>query len=220
MELILIWMFILSTMMAGIIGLLIFRNRGKEKEKFDIRSVARDRLISSDLTELRFTTDADRAGIMRFHNGQMFLPSNPVWSITISHEVTRNGVAHNVDFVQRLPVSRIPDLIEPMFSGESYSDAIVVPPPCPNCKIKPIHGKHGKSIVFVDVNKLTGYSKFHLEQMGITTLVLCSLMSGSDVVGVLCLDFMDKTIDVNSEEACSVMKKMCEYAERVQYLLS
>ena len=176
-------------------------------------------LIHTELVELRALVDSDRAYVLRFHNGTEFLPDNPVWKVTCTHEVVRPGVSYESANLQGLIVSRIHNLVDPLVNGESKYKGVSVAD-CNACALKVKCDRENKHVVVVQVGDLEGsFSKFLLDGQNIKTVVQAGVVgTRGRVFGIVGVDFCDAKLS-DQEELRLTVEKVCRSAEKIQYYL-
>lgn len=178
----------------------------------------KNRGIYNEIVELRAVTESDRAYVFRFHNGMEFLPSQPAWKLSCTHEVVRHGVTFESPKLQGLLVSLIPDIISPVLTGQSSVPGIVVKD-CPVCPFKTKCIKEGKHVVVLNVEDMeSGYCRFHLESQNNKTSVICGIAQGGSVFGIVGVDFCG--IRPSDDRILEVAQKVCRYTDKIQYLLN
>lgn len=176
-------------------------------------------LIHTELVELRALVDSDRAYVLRFHNGNEFLPDNPVWKVTCTHEVVRPGVSYESANIQGIIVSRVHNLVDPVINGESKYKGVSIAD-CNACALKAKCDRANKHVVVVQVGELDGsFSKFMLDGQNIKTVVQAGVVgTGGRVFGIVGVDFCDAKLS-DPEEVRVAVEKVCRSAEKVQYYL-
>ena len=89
-------------------------------------NAVRDRNIHDKLVELRTVLDADRATVFLLHNGEYWNHGEPVTKLSAVYESTRDGVSSEIDHMQNIRLSRIPEVVAFMGS-EQQPRSIDVP---------------------------------------------------------------------------------------------
>jgi hypothetical protein len=174
--------------------------------------------VYTELVEARALADSDRSMVLRFHNGNEFLPDNPVWKVTCSHEVVRSGVSYVSSGMQAVLVSRVHSLVDTVMTGDSVFKGVRMVD-CEACKYKDKCDRRNKHSVVVQVDEMEdSFSKFMLESHNVKTLVASGMVSGRQVVGMVVLDFCDRKLEGGAEVMDAAMK-VCRTAARVQYYL-
>ncbi len=174
--------------------------------------------VYTELVELRALAGADRTAVIRFHNGTEFLPANPIWKISCTHEVVKSGVTYEAESLQGLLVPRISPLIDPVITGKPDSDGVSLSTFCSGCRLRPNCDEDNKYIVVVQIDELTGgYGKFLFEGQNVKTLVMVGMINHGNVFGIVMAEFCDaKVSDPEALEA--IGKHVCQSAWRLQYL--
>ena len=113
------------------------RLTGRLKCYPDRKDAEQNHRIYTELVELRALTDADRAYVVRFHNGEVFLPDNHVWKVTCTHEVAKAGVTYEAARFQGVLVSRVHTLVDPLITGESSGPGVSLVAKCGTCRVMP-----------------------------------------------------------------------------------
>ena len=182
------------------------------------KDVQQHRAIYNSLVELRALTDADRAYVIRFHNGHEFLLSDPIWKCTCTHEVVRSGVTYESVNLQGLLVSRISELVEPILCAEYGGSGIVVGPKCGTCPFKPDCDRIHKNLAIIQVEEMaSGFAKFMLQEENIKTVVMCGLTSKHGPFGIVGIDITSGP--VKDEARLALMaEQVCRASEQIQYL--
>ena len=174
--------------------------------------------VYTELVEMRALTDADRSYVLRFHNGSEFLPDNPVWKVSCTHEVVKTGVSYESAQLQEILVSRVHNLIDPLITGmSSYPGVKIVD--CSKCQFKPKCDKENKHVVVIQVDELdNSFSKFLLESHNVKTIVQAGMVSNGRVFGLVGVDICDVKLADDSliREAGD---RVCRTAGSIQYHL-
>lgn len=175
--------------------------------------------IYTELVELRALTSADRAFVMRFHNGMEFLPSNPVWKLTCTHEFAKHGVKYSAGDYQSVLASRMIKLVGTLLTGESDDEGVRVARECEKCPdFKLCEGGNRRMILIQHDEMGSGFEKFMFEEQNVKTALFCGITFEGQVVGVVSLHFCDSKLD-DEQSIESTIKILCESAGRIQYLL-
>lgn len=152
------------TTLLTIIGVLAQRYLSSIKKSLDLQTASPtmpeedigvslwcDRAIMDIIAETRVKTNADRAYVIRFHNGSYFSNRQPIWRLTCSHESTARGVDYQtMQDVRNLPASNVLDIIVPFWGGISRGvQRIDVPDPTIEGDMDPRNG-----VYYIEVNKM------------------------------------------------------------------
>jgi transcriptional regulator with GAF, ATPase, and Fis domain len=76
--------------------------------------------IHEQLTELRVLTDAARAQLIRFHNGEYFMDGVSMRKLSLTHESVSRGVAAEGDKKTNLLISLFAPLIEKIINNSAH----------------------------------------------------------------------------------------------------
>ena len=87
------------------------------EDKAVIESSQRDVRINKILDDLKGETEADRAKVFQFHNGQRNLKAIPFLYVSATHERIANGVSSEIQNLQRIPSSVFASNIATWISG-------------------------------------------------------------------------------------------------------
>ena len=181
------------------------------------REAEQNKDIYNELVELRVLTEADRASVLRFHNGTEFLPSHPAWKLSCTNEVVRHGITYEAARLQGLLVSLIPNIVSPLLTGLSSNPGIKIPE-CPECPFKTKCLKENKRVVVIQVDEMENcFSQFHLEGQNIKTVVMCGIASGGNVYGAVILNFCDAKL--KADRLTDVTQKICRATDKIQFYL-
>ena len=191
---------------------------GKVHKKYpDKKDAEQNHRVYNELVELRVLTNADRSYVLRFHNGSEFLPNNPVWKISCTHEMVKSGVTYESSQMQNVLVSRVHNLASAVITGESSYAGIEVKD-CSGCPYQRKCDKDSKHVVVVDVGGMEGsYGKFVLESRNIKTTVKVGMVNSGRVFGIVGLDFCERKLD--GEELNEAVSTACKIAEKIQFHL-
>lgn len=173
--------------------------------------------IYNELLALKAKTDADRAYIMRFHNGVEFLPDQSAWKISYTHEIVKPGVTYESARLQNVLVSLIPDIVYPLISGYSSAPGVSFVT-CPECPFKKKCMSDSKRIIVIHVEDMaSSYCKFHLENQNVKTVIMCGIAIGGAVYGVVGIDFTGTRVPDNM--VLPIAQKICAATEHTLYHL-
>lgn len=174
--------------------------------------------IYKELVELRALTKADRSYLMRFHNGEEFLPDTHVWKITRTHEVVRDGVSYESPNIQAMIVSRVHDLVDPLLTGSSSNSGIKVVK-CDKCPFEAKCEKTNRHVMVVHVDEMeNSFGKFTLDGQNIKTMVQSGIVRGGRVYGLVGVDFCGvKMTDENV--LLDVARRVCYSSDRTNFYL-
>lgn len=199
----------------GLVPRLIERLRKKSPSKKDAEQ---NHKVYTELVEMRALTDADRSYVLRFHNGSEFLPDNPVWKISCSHEIVKAGVSYESARLQEILVSRVHNLIDPIITGQSSYPGVKLAD-CSKCQFKAKCERDNKHVVIIQVDELeNSYGRFLLESQNIKTVVQAGMVGGGRVFGLVGIDICDVKLadEVMIREAAD---RVCRTAEKIRYHL-
>lgn len=174
--------------------------------------------IQTELLEFRVLADADRVSVTRFHNGNIFLPSHPVWRLSRTHEVSRRGVEYETAKLQGVLVSLIPNIVGSLLTGSSNIPGISGNP-CNECPSRIKCLKENKRVVIFQVDELeNSYCKYFFEKQNIKTAIICGLSSSGVVFGFIEVDFTN--IKRTPEQVKDISKRVCVVADKVLYYIN
>lgn len=228
----------LNTILAGvittliaIIGIVAQRSLSKIKQKLELQatsvpeeheediglSLMCDRAIMDIIAETRVRSEAQRAYVIRFHNGTYFSNRQPMWKLTCSHESTAKGVEYkNTTDVRDLPASNVLDLIVPFWGGISRGvERIDISDPSKEGSTDPRNG-----VYYIQTDKLdSSMAKQLLRSQDVCYMINAPLISPVDgrVIGLFGLDFITPC-----PEDFPPQEKVKEYksiADRIAYIL-
>lgn len=146
------------------------------------RAIRANRDVGTLLVELRAKSEADRANVYLFHNGQIFSNLNPVWRISCTQETCRPGISHEINKLQSMLASTIWEGLSPMF-GEELKGMKVV-----ECN------KKRKCYVFNTDEMDDSFFKLGLASRGIKTKVVSPLIDKKhQIVGFVSINFCTET---------------------------
>jgi len=172
--------------------------------------------IYTELVELRVLTDADRSYVIRFHNGSEFLPDNPRWKVSCTHEIVRSGVTYESSKLQEILVSRIYNIVDSVITGNSRQGVKVLD--CATCRLKPACQKENKHIVVIQTDELeSSFGRFMMESHNVKTVVQVGIVDNGGVIGIVGVDFCDNKLP--EADYLSVGEQVCKAAEKIRYHL-
>lgn len=182
------------------------------------KDAEQNREIYTELVELRVMVDGDRCHIFRFHNGEEFLPSSPVWKSTCTHEVVTRGVTYESGHLQSILVSKIHHIIEPLVIGSTSTSGIYVVD-CRECPFKERCLKENKRVIVIQVDELpNSYERFHLESKNIKTMLISSLARNGNVFGMVGIDYCGVKL-TDEARLRQIATRLCRTSERIQYVI-
>jgi hypothetical protein len=145
------------------------------------KTTQREVKLQDILSELRVRIDADRAYLVKFHNGGEFFDGTSIKRLTKTNESCRVGVAPDGDSFQAVHTSLVPDLMK--FICESSTKD--------TCEI-------------IEVEKLgNSYYKSHLLAAAVEYAVIYRIVLEEKLIGYLGVHYNNKSISSNSD-----LKKM------------
>jgi hypothetical protein len=181
------------------------------------KDLEQHRAIYTALVELRALTDADRAYVIRFHNGHEFLLSDPIWKCTCTHEVVRPGVTYESVNIQNLLVSRVAELVEPIIAGE-YGPGTEHSPCCTECPFSPDCERIHKNLAVIQADDMPeGFAKFFLKNQNIKTILMCGLTSKHGPFGIVGVDFTGAKRE-DADQILKLTEMVCKAAGRIQFM--
>jgi hypothetical protein len=177
--------------------------------------VGKDKEVYRLLVELRLQFDADRASIVRFHNGSHFAPDrrNAIWRLTRTHEIVLPGVSREARACQGTLFSHLTELVGPTVTGEPETGTQIVCHDCQRCQ-----GARLRHCVMIQTQQLLESStKNLLQDMGVHTTLTTNLHDQGRVFGMVMLEWCDQPHGDPTDE--NQHRRLCEAAERLQHLL-
>jgi len=177
----------------------------------------KDKKTDNILSELRVLIDADRITLLRFHNGQEFLPNNPVWKLTGTSIVMADGVSD--EMINDLLISRIQPLISPLITGLTDENSCRVPSTCDKCPNNRQCEDTNRRVIGFDVNKMGGYSKSFLQKRGTGYAFLAALTNNDmKIFGVLMIEYSD--IPSGESRTTKIVQTICNFTVRLCFLFN
>jgi len=189
---------------------------GHYPQKNDARN---SQQVYTELVELRALTSADRAFVLRFHNGMEFLPSNPVWKLTCTHEFAKHGVRYSAGDYQSVLASRMIKIVGTLLTGESDDDGVRIARECAACPDSHACESGNSRMIVVQHDEMSsGFEKFMMGEQNVKTALFRGITFEGQVVGVAVLHFCDSKLDSEAGLGTAI-KTLCESSVRIQYLL-
>jgi hypothetical protein len=197
----------------------------KQKGILTAETVASGRAINNSLIELRLKLNADRGVIFLFHNGQYFHPSimnNSIWKFTSVYENCKDGVSCESHNMNSLLVTNHLDLTECLWNkmGEGFHKH-----ECINCLVD--CNKEKNIIIFGDVSAMAyGNTRNLFESQGIKKIVFSPIIIENHYVGFIFVGYSsgfslgEQIIGIPNSMNPNGIKTICEYANKIGYLLS
>ena len=175
--------------------------------------------IYNELVEIRALTSADRSFVLRFHNGIEFLPSNPVWKLTCTHEFAKQGVEYCAGDYQAVLASRMIKIVGTLLTGESDDDGVRISRECTTCPDANACDGGNRRLIVVQVDEMSnGFERFTLHEQNVKTALVCGVTFEGQVMGIVGLHFCGEKLD-DEEGLATAIKTLCESSQRIQYLL-
>lgn len=177
----------------------------------------KDKKTDNVLSELRVLIDADRITLLRFHNGQEFLPNNPVWKLTGTSIVMADGVSD--EMINDLLISRIQPLISPLITGTTDDESCKVPSACDRCLNNKQCEETNRRVIGFDVEKMSGYSKSFLQKRGTRFAYLAALTNNDmKIFGVLMVEYCDSPS--SDAKIAKIVQNICSFTVRLCFLFN
>lgn len=172
------------------------------------RAVLANRRVHNLLIELRTKTDADRACVFLFHNGQNFSNKNPLWRLSCTQEYCRDGVTHEIDGLQNILSSIYWDGLAVFFANKDEKEAGIE-----------THTYGQNKVYLINVHALDdSYYKRSLVARGIKLKFSTPMLdSKSEVVGFVCLNYCDDNLGVPLD---IIVSELSESSQNINYELS
>jgi len=169
------------------------------------RSVLANRRVHALLVELRAKTNADRALVFLFHNGQTFSNKNPLWRVSCTQEYCRKGVSDEIASQQNILASLIWNGLAPLMGSDTGKGVI--------CK-----DYIGHQIYVMDVQGMNdSYFQRSLISRGVRTKILTPLKDNNEVVGFIALHYDEETN--NLEDIEQIVREVSDSAANIHYEL-
>ena len=183
----------------------------------DKKDAEQNQLIYTSLVELRAKVNADRAYIVRFHNGNEFLPDNPVWKISCTHETVRSGVTYESAQLQGVLISRVHELVDAVITDGVVRRGVMLAD-CSVCMSRQRCKKENKQITIIEVDKMEdSYGKFILLNRNAKMVVQAGVVNGGKVFGIISVDFCEHVLE--GVVLKNTLDQVCRFAERIRYYL-
>lgn len=139
-----------------------------------------NQVIEDILTKTLYDTGADRVWVFRFHNGGHFVGGVPYRKLSMSHEKVRRGVSRELDGMQDIPLTAVPEAIELILDNDASFE--------------------------INVEELPdGYFRASVEDQAIKYMVWHRLMKGESVIGIFGIDYLN-----DKEKAVAAGANPCE----------
>lgn len=163
-------------------------------DKFSSTSIrknsVRDMKINEFLRAAMFDLNADRGWIMMFHNGSATASGIPFKKFSCVYEVVRKGVSTEIQSVQDMPLSSMPDMVDFILKNPDPFEVVVS-------------------------NLGPTYLRYTVEQQGIQYMVWHRLVMNDVVIGFVGFDWLKTPEKKQEQEYASVNKA----AHLVEYQL-
>lgn len=134
------------------------------------------------LIEIKTISLSNRVSINRFHNGTVFLPSQPAWKISRVYEICSDGISYEAQKFQNVMAMLIWDSIKAIFESKF-----------PNYIEKIVSKTNHYTIFKYDVEKMPeSFSKVTMRRHGIKVYIQIPLINKDKVFGYLQIDYLSK----------------------------
>lgn len=187
------------------------------KDIFGRNSAERLLAESGVLEELRINTKADRAFVLKFHNGDYFNLDDPIWKMSCVYESCAPHIRFIGSSMQDMKISLYIGVVGPLMLGrlEEIDPAARRKPKCEMCPNN--YDCTNRYTYDINVNMLRPSNFKQLWEMhGVQRTVLCNLKIGEHSIGILGLDYC---IQGSTVIPPFPQIEFCQAAERIQYLL-
>lgn len=167
--------------------------------------------ISRFVSSSRARLSADRAYVLRFHDGAAFSTNAPVWKVSLTHESTDSATAPIAEKTKDILIANIIQIVSPVFDGDADDD---------DDGIRMIHGGvgHEHKVFRIDTHSVTSTPiRGFLLSRGIEHLFYTPIvdLNGSPIA-LFCIDFSDdipgyftdEFVSKNLIDAASVLSNM------------
>jgi len=227
-----IYLLSILTILGGIIllnGILsgkitrLWRNlvdRIKGRHKIYVKTQKVISKINNNLSALRGHTNADRAYIFEFHNGNDFASTLPQWKISQTYEKVGSGITHEGQNLQNLPATLVWDDFLKMFFVDKVTDlptgtSFYVENPHCQCKGNYSMPRGAFLTEVAAMYNSVGPVKTILEQQAVSyTLQTAIFTSQRRIVGFVGLDYC-KVLDFEDIEKYLDPCALCKFAAQV-----
>lgn len=187
------------------------------RDSFGRNSAERLLAESGILEELRVNTKADRAFVLKFHNGDYFNLEDPIWKMSCAYEACAPHIRFFGSSMQDMKISLYIGVIGPLMLGnlDQIDPAVCRKPRCAVCPNN--YNCDTRFIYDININQMRPSNLKQLWEMhGIKYSTMCNLKIGERSIGVLGLDYC---MQDKAEIPKFVQVELCQAAERIQYLL-
>jgi len=176
------------------------------------------RQIHDDTVGVRAKLGAGRAFVARFHNGEIFSHSHPIWKVSWTEESVADGVmqmlAPDSRFrkgqVQDTLVNHVWEIVEPLFGDTAAVQGVRV------------ESVGGRFIVIAFPKRMTeGVLRASLTFQGAAVRAVCPLYTdghGGNPVGFVGVDYMDSKYE-DPDNLQLDREALVEFAKRVEFYL-
>lgn len=173
------------------------------------RSVAANKEVNNLLIELRANTDADRAYIVLFHNGQVFSNKNPVWRLSCTQECCRSGTSHEIGNYQNILCPLFWDCLSPILGDDKECG------PGISAHTEP----RGRKMYRFDIHELNdGYYKRCMLARGVSSAYKTPIIdSKNDTVGYVALNYCG---DSKVPDPAKIRTTLIEAAGNIHFALT
>lgn len=170
-----------------------------------------NRQIYNELIAIKTLANADRVYVMRFHNGTEFLPSQPVWKMSCTHEVVAPGITYESPRNQNLLVSLLSEVVSPLMLGNNETTGVL------NIQLHE-HHPQGQNIIRINVSELDeNYCKMFLVNQHIHQSIMFAINHNENTIGFIGIDFCGKS---HSDDKCiEIVKSVTQNVMKLKYLL-
>ena len=196
---------------------------------------ARERRINDLCVELRLRLNADRAYVIKFHNGEYFSPIDPMWKITCTHENCRPGIAYTIQEVRSIIVSSIIDVVDPLLGGTRVPGTSCVfrtildsngLPICGNredespCVDTPDHRCTARTPCWYDINMMDDNStKAFVVEHGVKFMMLAQIVNQGQVIGLVGVDFCRDLNTLEIAAAKTSTEILQDFTNQITYII-
>jgi hypothetical protein len=196
-----------------------FKNLLKQRHKIEKKDIEKYLRINSLLSILLDNFKADRVSIYQFHNGSDFSLANPIWRVTNTHEVVRDGITPKMDIMANRLVTGLIPVVAPLITGECKEfPGVIKIENCESCKFKCQNNKHSFWYLIEDMRPSN--IKYFFEEKGCKQILVTNICTPQgNIIGWIGVDFCEKLTDIDR----SLMNKMpdlCELSCKIQYELT
>lgn len=171
--------------------------------------------IQHELTALQVVSEASRAAVWQFHNGERFLLANPMFKVKSAHESCRNGIMYNSRVMDSVLVSNVLDLVAPVMGDNRKVEG------CSTVKQAKDAPQHKHKLFRFDIDSMqTSNFKSMMTTLGVETMFVTILSDAADnPIGMLVVQYMAGD-NVSVMDTKEVVDSMYDTRDKIQLTLT